>query len=100
MKAFKALSLVEGISLLLLVFLTLPLQYIFGLSGPLFFVGMAQGALLLCYIVSSLVVSYKYNWPASYCLLVFIAGVIPFGFLLINKKLKQADGPALLNDAS
>ncbi len=100
MKAFKTLSLVEGISLLLLVFLALPLQYFFNLSGPLFFVGMAQGALLLCYIASSLAVSHKQRWPASYCLLVFAAGVIPFGFLLINKKLKQTEGAGLLNEAS
>ena len=89
MKSFKILSMVEGISLLMLLFLAMPLKYQFNISGPVFYVGITHGSLFLCYTVSSLAVSHKQGWSILTWLLVFLAGVIPFGFLMIDKRLRE-----------
>ncbi|MFC1749584.1 hypothetical protein ACFL2V_12350 [Pseudomonadota bacterium] len=49
---------------------------------------IAQAALLMCYAISSLIISNRAGWSTPYRLLVFIAGAIPFAFLAINKQIK------------
>lgn len=75
----------------MLIFLAMPLKYIFGESGPVFYVGITHGSLFLCYLVGSLVVSHKHEWSVLNWFVVFMAGVIPFGFLLIDKRLQDDD---------
>ena len=94
MRSFRVLSLIEGISLLLLLFVAMPLKYYLAVGGPVFYIGMAHGVLFLCYLVASLAISHKQGWSIAYWLLVFGLGLVPLGFLLLDKKLKQEDQPA------
>lgn len=89
MQSFRVLSVIEGVSLIGLLFIAMPLKYYFDQSGPVFYVGMAHGVLFLCYLVSSLAISHKKGWSVIYWLYVMTLGLLPLGFLLLERKLKQ-----------
>jgi len=98
MKQFRLLSLIEGCSLLILLFIAMPLKYYLGIREPVFYVGMTHGVLFLSYGAMSLAVSHKQNWSVGYWLVILFAGIIPFGFLLIDKKLRQPSAEPLASE--
>jgi len=88
---FRIISLLEGLSYLIILSVTLGL-----ISRELVFIlGMAHGALFMGYFVMSLIVSHKQEWSVVTWLLVFVAAVIPFAFifvdLFIQKQMRSAD---------
>lgn len=93
LSVFRAASLLEGLSYLLILSVTL------GLIGRefVFPLGMGHGVLFLVYLVLSLMVSHKQGWSLVVWLLVFLASITPFGFigveLFIQKQNRQS--PAL-----
>jgi integral membrane protein len=88
MNYFKLLSRIEGASLLVLLFIAMPAKYQFGISEVVFYAGITHGSLFLAYMAGSLAVSHHQNWSILRWLSVFLAGVIPFGFLVVDKKLQ------------
>jgi len=88
LKTFRTLSLVEGFSLLLLLFVAMPAKYQFGVAGIVPVVGLIHGLLFLSYFMMSLMVSHRQNWSVLVWLGTLFAGVFPFGFLLLDGKLK------------
>lgn len=91
MRSFRLLSLIEGCSLLTLLFMAMPAKYLLGVDGIVFFVGLAHGILFLCYLVGTMVVSHKLKWSVLQWLWVFLAGVFPFGFLFVDKAIKKEE---------
>jgi integral membrane protein len=97
LRFFRLLSLVEGLSLIVLLFIAMPAKYQFGhdFVGP---VGMTHGLLWLAFVLVSLVVSHLQRWPVTGWLLALVCSVLPFGFLLLDRRLKremvQAVAPA------
>lgn len=89
LKAFRILSLIEGSSLLLLLFAAMPARHYLGFSEIVFYAGMTHGILFLAYIVGSLIVSHNQNWSVGYWLLVFFASVIPFACFFLDRRLNQ-----------
>lgn len=89
LKIFRIASLVEGISYLLILCVTLG----FISRDLVFFIGMGHGILFLLYFVFSLSASHKQNWSVIVWLLVLAAAVIPFAFipveLFIKKELRK-----------
>ena len=100
MKAFRAISVLEGCSFLLLLFVAMPLKYYFSMPEVVSIVGMIHGILFMLYTVMSLSVAQKYNWSLGAWGVVFLAGMIPFGFLLIDARLKRAIKSSLISDAA
>jgi len=78
----------EGVSLLMLFFITMPLKYLFdkpALTAP---VGYAHGFLFIAYVILTYLVSKKYNWNHfNTTWKVIIASFIPFGTFYIDKKI-------------
>jgi len=89
MNSFRTLSKIEGVSLVALLFFAVPLALFLGVSGPLFYIGLAYGMLLACYLASATAVGHREGWSLSNSAFVVGLGVVPLGFLLLNKKLKQ-----------
>ena len=83
---FKIISLLEGGSYILLLFVGVPLKY-FG-ENPILVksLGMPHGILFLAYIVLALLIREKMNLDFKVTFLVLIASIIPFGTFYINKK--------------
>ena len=89
MKTFRIISLIEGVSLLILLFIAMPLKYKWGINEAVWYAGITHGTLFLIYLVMSLVTSHQQKWPVIKWLLIFLAGVLPFGFVLVDRKLKK-----------
>ena len=86
---FRIVSLVEGISFLVILSVTLELisrEYVYVL-------GMTHGVLFMLYLVFSLVLAGKKGWPLTGWLGLFVASIIPFAFIPVElylKKMEQA----------
>ncbi len=81
---FRVISFVEGISYLLLVFIAMPLKYIFDYPMAVRVVGMGHGILFILFIVALVMAANKYKWKIVTFQL-FVYSLIPFGFILIEK---------------
>ena len=93
LKFFRLLSLVEGLSLITLLFIAMPARYYFGMDF-VWPVGMTHGLLWLAFIVVSLAASHVLRWPVTGWLLALLCSVVPFGFVLLDRKLKRGAAQA------
>lgn len=85
---FRKLSLVEGVSLLILLFIAMPAKYYFNIFDAIWVVGMTHGLLWTTYFIMSLIVSHKLNWSIGFWLLVLFASITPFACFLLDRRLK------------
>lgn len=88
LKFFRLLSLIEGLSLLTLLFVAMPAKYQFGVDF-VWPAGMTHGVLWLSYVVFSLLVSHLQQWSVLRWLLALASSVIPFAFILMDTKLRR-----------
>ena len=88
LKTFRMLSLIEGISLITLLFIAMPAKYQFGYDF-VWQVGMTHGLLWLAYVTLSLPVSHKRSWSVMFWMLVLLASIVPFACFFLDSKLKQ-----------
>lgn len=83
----KLLAWIEGISFLVLLFVTMPLKYFADMPGPNKTVGMAHGALFILYILFLLLAVEEYNWKRSVFWKGMLASVVPFATFWAEKRL-------------
>ena len=86
---FRKLSLIEGLSLIVLLFIAMPAKYHFGYIDSVWQVGMTHGVLWLGYFVVSLAVSHQQKWSVMFWLLVLFASIIPFACFILDNKFKE-----------
>ena len=89
LKNFRLLAMIEGISLLILLFIAMPLKYYGGVTEAVPVVGMIHGLLFMAFVFFSLDVSHKLNWSILFWLLVFFSSIVPAGTFLMDLKLKK-----------
>ncbi|GGA77642.1 membrane protein [Arenimonas soli] len=98
LNSFRLLSLIEGLSLITLLFIAMPARYQFGVDF-VWPVGMAHGVLWLAFVVMSLLVSHLQRWSVGAWLLALLCSVVPFGFLVLDARLRRemakASAPAI-----
>lgn len=91
-KSFKVIAILEGISFLAILFVTMPLKYFFEMPYPNQVVGMAHGFLFLIYILLAFLVKAELKWNFKTLLIVLACSIIPFGtFWMERKYLKNQD---------
>ena len=85
---FRLVSFIEGLSYLILVFIAMPIKY-FG-DNPIYvkIFGMAHGVLFILFMISLFEVKTKDKWDKGFMFQMFVLSLIPFGALLIEKKVK------------
>jgi integral membrane protein len=88
LKFFRLLGLVEGLSLIILLFIAMPAKYQFGYNF-VWQVGMTHGVLWLTYVTLSLPVSHKQKWSVMFWMLVLLCSITPLAFLVLDRRLKQ-----------
>ena len=87
-KCFRVISLLEGLSFLVLLSVTLGLvsrDFVFQL-------GMIHGVLFMVYLLMSLIVSNKQQWSLVTWLSLFIASIVPFAFIAVEVFLSKKLG--------
>ena len=85
-KFFRVLSILEGISLLVILFVTMPLKYIFENPQPNQVIGMIHGILFIVYVVFAIMLKSEMKWSAKTLGIVLICSVIPFGTFWMDAK--------------
>lgn len=85
-KIFKTVALLEGISLLLLLFFAMPMKYLFELPIYVKVIGMAHGLLFIAYIALAIMNKIEERWGNIKFLMICLASVIPFGTFYIERK--------------
>lgn len=89
LRLFKYTALFEGISLLLLLFLAMPLKYVFGMPLMVRIIGMAHGLLFIAYIVLAILLKSEERWKTGKFILICLASIVPFGTFYVEKKYLQ-----------
>lgn len=88
-KSFRSIALLEGISLLALLFFAMPMKYIGGNEIYVKNIGMAHGVLFMLYIAFAILIKNEQKWSAKTFLIICLASVIPFGTFYVEKKYLQ-----------
>ncbi len=84
--SFRFISYLEGISYLLILFVTMPLKYMFESPEPNKIIGMAHGVLFLLYIVFAIMVKFEKQWNTKTLAIVLLCSIVPFGTFWMDKK--------------
>jgi len=85
---FRAIAFFEGLSLVLLLFVAMPVKY--GLGEPILvrWVGMAHGVLFILYVLMAIGQHAEHDWkfwPTT--LAVLAASLIPFGTFYVDHRI-------------
>lgn len=88
-KRFRVISMIEGLSYLLLVFIAMPIKYIGGNPDPVKMLGMAHGVLFILFMISLFETKRKESWDTGFMFQLFVYSLIPFGAFLIESKVKR-----------
>lgn len=85
LKYFRIISVVEGLSFLAILCVTL------GLISREFvsYLGMLHGILFMLYIALSFVVAKKKGWSILSWMALFLASIVPFAFIIVELFLRK-----------
>ena len=85
LKLFRTVSLIEGMSYLLILCVSLGL-----LSRDLVStIGMGHGVLFILYSVLSIIAARKQGWSTGVWFLVFLSALVPFAFVFVEMFLQK-----------
>lgn len=83
----RILGFIEGISFLVILFVTMPLKYIWEMTEPNKIIGMAHGVLFIAYCLLVVIVGYKLKWKFMSIFWALLASIIPFGTFVADAKI-------------
>ena len=86
-KYIRTLGFVEGVSLLLLLFVAMPLKYGFDLPQAVRVVGMGHGLLFIVYVAGLVALAGEHGWKFSRLVFAVFAATVPFGPFIWDKKI-------------
>ncbi|HAD96105.1 MAG TPA: DUF3817 domain-containing protein [Cryomorphaceae bacterium] len=83
----RIIAFLEGLSLILLVFVAVPLKYMLGNPIGSEVLGPIHGALFLLFIINTISVAIEYDWGFSNrtTWMVLISSFIPFGTFYMDR---------------
>jgi integral membrane protein len=84
------MGLLEGLSLLILIFIAMPLKYFAGFPEVVTFVGSIHGMLFVMYVFTIAYVTIKIRWSFVWITSAFAVAFIPFGNLVLDAKLRKS----------
>lgn len=99
MKKFRLINKIEGYSYLLLLFVAMPLKYIFGYAIATKIFGMVHGLLFIAFVYQLVISSATVPFSKKEAIIFFIASLLPFGSfytdrLCAKKELEKEVVPA------
>ena len=83
----RILAFIEGVSFLILLFVTMPLKYGSGMPGPNKVFGMIHGLLFVLYVLAVIQAKIEQDWSVKKMLLALLASIVPFGTFWADVKL-------------
>ncbi len=79
----------EGGSLLILLFVAMPMKYAAGMPMAVSIVGMVHGLLFLLVCAMIWQVRRQAGWPLGRATLVFLGALLPFGPFVMDRRMHQ-----------
>ncbi|MDE0769940.1 MAG: DUF3817 domain-containing protein [Opitutaceae bacterium] len=86
---FRKVALLEGLSLIILMAICMPLKYFADMPGPVKVVGWLHGFLFVVYVVVLLIVWNQRKWKFSRAFIAGLMSFIPFGTIMFDRSLKR-----------
>ena len=84
----RLLGLVEGLSMLVLVFVAMPLKYLAGQPEMVRLVGSVHGALFIVLVLYALYVGYEQGWSfRKVTMWILVGSVFPFGPFIADHRI-------------
>ena len=90
-QSLRVVGFLEGLSFLALLFIAMPLKYIWGNPILVKYVGMGHGVLFIAFLVVLFVVCEKQKWSLKMFILGLIASILPFGPFVFDAKIKKLE---------
>lgn len=87
MGQLRLVAFLEGLSLVLLLFVAMPLKYLADMPLMVRVVGMAHGILFIAYVGYVLFARSDFKWSNKKTLLALVLSVVPFGTFWADVKL-------------
>jgi integral membrane protein len=85
-RRFRSIAIAEGISFLVLLFIAMPLKYIWAMPLAVKYTGWAHGLLFIAYFVAAVPLFTKLKWPMERLYGLIAASVLPFGTFVLERK--------------
>lgn len=91
LRRFRSVSVAEGISFLLLLFVAMPLKYVMDIPLAVTYVGWVHGLLFVLYIYVTFPTARSLDWNFSKTFFALIAALLPFGPFVFDKNLSPEE---------
>jgi len=85
----RLVGILEGISYLLLLGVAMPIKYLLGYPLAVRIVGSLHGVLFLWFLVALYRAHRDCRWSLLISVQLFVASLVPFGFFLVEPKLRR-----------
>ena len=85
LRNYRVAAWVTGIGLLVLVFIAMPLKYLFGQPALVTLVGMLHGFLYMAYIVCTLILAERCRWRPFEAVVILLAGTVPIASFVAER---------------
>lgn len=86
---FRFMGMLEGSSLVILVFIAMPLKYWFDMPQAVTIIGTLHGYIFLAYIVAVVYAMISIRWPFRFTIGAVLSAFIPFGNFVLDSRLKN-----------
>jgi integral membrane protein len=90
---FRLISLIEGISYVVLLGIAMPLKYAAGYPAAVTVVGSIHGGLFVLFALALGAVAMKQRWPMRASALAMIAALLPLGAFVLERALRRGTFP-------
>ncbi len=91
LRIFRTISLAEGASLLVLLFIAMPMKYFMGIPEVVKVVGWMHGILFIVYVGMLIIVQLTQRWSFIFFVGAFLASLVPFGTFILDKQLRKKE---------
>ena len=92
-QTLRVVGLLEGLSFLLLLFIAMPMKYMFDNPVLVKYVGTGHGVLFILFLIVLFAVCEKQKWSITIFLMGLAASILPFGPFVFDRKLKRFEQP-------
>ncbi|WP_163971442.1 DUF3817 domain-containing protein [Oceanobacillus halotolerans] len=86
---FRFMGILDGTSLVVLLFIAMPLKYIWNLPEVVSVVGALHGGIFTIYCVAIIYATIFVKWPFRFTIGGFLVAFIPFGNFVLDSRLKK-----------
>ena len=87
----RKLSWLEGLSLLVLVLVAMPLKYLGDMPIYVRITGSVHGFFFASYCIYLGMTAKRLQWSVDKALVYFVSALIPFGMVMVDKRLKAEE---------